>query len=104
MARSRVSPTSACIAGMTVANVLPSLGAGLWPAQGQAPGLPGNAATWVPSRPPRRPVQRRCHAHLDAEIVRSVRLAIANAFDLRRVQEIDPRSALAMVLVTHAAA
>lgn len=37
----------------------------------------------------------------DAELVRSVRLALANAFHLRCVQRIDLRSALVLLLLKH---
>ena len=41
-------------------------------------------------------------AHLDAEFVRPVRLALADALDLWRVQGIDLAAALAALLLQHA--
>src|SRR5215475_907487 len=41
-------------------------------------------------------------AHLDAELVRPVRLALADALHLRRVQGIDLAAALAALLLQHA--
>src|SRR6266545_3068872 len=41
-------------------------------------------------------------AHLDAELVGPVRLALADALDLRRVQGIDLAAALAALLFQHA--
>ena len=48
-------------------------------------------------------IERGGERHLDAELVRAMGLAFADAFDLRRVQGIDLRSALAVVLVAHPA-
>ena len=45
--------------------------------------------------------QRRGDGDLDAELVRPVRLALADAFHLRRVQRIDLGSALALLLFEH---
>ena len=41
-------------------------------------------------------------AHLDAELIRLVRLALADALHLRRVQGIDLAAALAALLLQHA--
>src|SRR6266478_360430 len=43
------------------------------------------------------------NADLDAELVRSMGLAFAGAFDLRRMQGIDLRPALTLLLLAHAA-
>ena len=45
----------------------------------------------------------RGDAHLDAELVGLMRLALADALDLRRMQRIDLASALMAVLGQHAA-
>ncbi len=47
--------------------------------------------------------ERRGDAHLDAELIRLVRLAFADAFDLGRVQAVDFGAALAALLRVHAA-
>src|ERR671918_1072278 len=47
-------------------------------------------------------LERGRHRDLDAELVWAVRLALADALDLRRVQGIDLASALASVLRKHA--
>ena len=47
-------------------------------------------------------MKRRGDADLDAELVRPMRLALADALDLRRVQGIDLAPALAVVLRQHA--
>ena len=49
-----------------------------------------------------RPVQRGRDRHLDAELVGAMGLALADAFDLGRVQRIDLRSALVLALMAHA--
>lgn len=47
-------------------------------------------------------LHRRGDAHLDAELVRLVRLALADAFDFRRVQRVHLVPALAALLGQHA--
>jgi len=42
------------------------------------------------------------NAHLDAELVRPMGFAFADAFDLRRVQGVDLRPALTLLLLAHA--
>src|SRR4030081_3592258 len=42
------------------------------------------------------------HADLDAELVRPMGLALADAFDFRRMQGIDLRPALTLLLLAHA--
>src|SRR6516164_4404849 len=90
MQRSSTLPMSACICGMTVASVCPVI----------------------------RVARQRCSmgdeltaggmlhgggdAHLDAELIRLVRLALADALHLRRVQGIDLAAALAALLLQHA--
>ena len=44
-------------------------------------------------------LQRGGHRHLDAELVRGVRLALSNAFDLMGMQGIDLAAALALALL-----
>jgi hypothetical protein len=45
--------------------------------------------------------QRRGHRDLDAELVGPVRLALADALHLRRMQRIDLRSTLVLFLLKH---
>src|SRR5262249_59206359 len=45
--------------------------------------------------------QRGGHRGLDAELVRPVRLALADAFYLRRMQRVDFGSALVLLLLEH---
>jgi hypothetical protein len=45
---------------------------------------------------------RGCDGDFDAELVRPMSLALADAFDFRRVQGIDFRAALARLLLAHA--
>ena len=65
------------MSGITVASVCPSYG------------LPGSALTCATNWPPRQRWSGRGDADLDAELVGLVRLALADAFDLGRVQRID---------------
>lgn len=46
---------------------------------------------------------RGCDRDFDAELVRPVSLALADAFDFRRMQGIDLRPALTLLLLAHAA-
>ena len=46
-------------------------------------------------------IERRGDRDLHAELVGLVRLALADAFDLRRVQGINLLAALALALMTH---
>ena len=48
-------------------------------------------------------IERGGERHLDAELVRAMGLALADAFDLRRVQRIDLLSALMLALLAHPA-
>ena len=48
-------------------------------------------------------MERRGERDLDAELVRAMRLALADAFDLGRVQRIDLLSALMLALLAHPA-
>src|SRR6185295_13298317 len=45
--------------------------------------------------------ERGCHRDLDAELVRPVRLALADALHFRRMQAVDFRPALMTVLLEH---
>jgi hypothetical protein len=46
-------------------------------------------------------MERRGDADLDAELIRAMRLALADAFDLGRVQRIDLRPPLVLALLAH---
>jgi phosphatidylserine/phosphatidylglycerophosphate/cardiolipin synthase-like enzyme len=51
--------------------------------------------------PSLRPIERGGDRHLDAELVRPVRFALADAFDFGGVQRIDFSSALVLALMAH---
>src|SRR3984893_7708268 len=90
MQRSSTVPMSASICGMTVPSVCPSYG------------LPGNAAGMCDELAAGGVLHRGGDAHLDAELVGPVCLALADALDLWRVQGIDLATALAALLFQHA--
>ncbi len=48
-----------------------------------------------------RAKKRRRHRHFDAELVRAMRLALADAFDLGRVQAVDLPAPLLLALLAH---
>jgi hypothetical protein len=78
------------MSGITVASVWPSYG------------LPGGAFTWGNELAALAVFEGGGNADLDAELVRPMGVALADAFDFRRVQGIDLRPALTLLLLAHA--
>src|SRR5260221_4986510 len=90
MQRSSTLPMSASICGMTVAKRVSVIRVA-----GQRCGMGDELAAGGM-------LHGGGDAHLDAELVGPVRLALADALDLRRVQGIDLAAALAALLFQHA--